>query len=179
MANPMKWSLAGVNRQSLVHSVRTAIAALISLVVARECRLPEAYWAAITTLVVMQSTLGAALTISWKRLAGTALGAIVGALVAARFGPSAVVFGATVFALGLICAVAHIDRSAYRFASITLAIIMLVARTNPAWIVALHRFFEVSVGIVVGLVLTAVWPENVPPVTVQPEMPGGDSLGKT
>jgi len=31
-----------------------------------------------------------------------------------------------------------------------------------AWIVALHRFFEVSVGIVVALALAAVWPEHQP-----------------
>ena len=75
--------LATLNRQPLVHSARTAVAATVSLVVARAFRLPEAYWAAITTLIVMQSTLGAALTISWRRFAGTALGAIVGALAGA------------------------------------------------------------------------------------------------
>jgi hypothetical protein len=36
---------------------------------------------------------------------------------------------------------------------------MLVAHTNAEWIVAVHRFFEVSVGIAVGLALTALWPE--------------------
>ena len=63
------------------------------------------------------------------------------------------------FILGIICAVLKLDRAAYRFAGITLAITMLVARTGPAWIVAAHRFFEVSVGIAVALVLTAIWPE--------------------
>ena len=50
-----------VNRRVLVHSVRTAVAAVASLVVARALGLPEAYWATITTLIIMQSTLGAAL----------------------------------------------------------------------------------------------------------------------
>jgi uncharacterized membrane protein YgaE (UPF0421/DUF939 family) len=54
------------------------------------------------------------------------------------------------------------EKSAYRYASITLAIIVLIPRANAAWIVALHRFFEVSVGIVVALVLAAVWPEHQP-----------------
>ena len=62
------------------HSARTAVAAVVSLFVARWVGLSESYWAAITTLVVMQSTLGAALPISAQRLAGTALGAAVGAL---------------------------------------------------------------------------------------------------
>ena len=64
-----------MNWQSVQHSARTAVAAVISLIVARLFHLPEDYWAAITTLVILQSTLGAALTVSEHRLAGTALGA--------------------------------------------------------------------------------------------------------
>jgi len=52
---------------------------------------------------------------------------------------------------------------AYRFTGIALAIVMLVARKQPPWIIAAHRFVEVSIGIVVALVLTAVWPESGPP----------------
>ncbi|HZR05941.1 MAG TPA: hypothetical protein VFA61_08950 [Candidatus Udaeobacter sp.] len=52
------------------------------------------------------------------------------------------------------------EKSAYRYASITLAIIVLIPRSNAAWIIALHRFFEVSVGIVVALALAAAWPEQ-------------------
>ena len=37
--------------------------------------MPEAYWAAIATLLVMQSTLGATLMISIERIAATAVGA--------------------------------------------------------------------------------------------------------
>jgi hypothetical protein len=31
---------------------------------------------------------------------------------------------------------------------------------KSAWIVALHRFIEVSIGLVVGLLLTILWPEH-------------------
>jgi hypothetical protein len=54
------------------------------------------------------------------------------------------------------------EKSAYRYASITLAIIVLIPRSNAAWVVALHRFFEVSVGISVALALAALWPEHQP-----------------
>src|SRR5579862_7299932 len=106
---------SGLNRRSLEHAARTAAAAMVSLFVARLFRLPEAYWAAITTLIVMQSTLGAALTVSGQRFAGTALGAAAGALLATYFGPRVLVFGAGVFVIGLICAVLHLERNAYRF----------------------------------------------------------------
>jgi uncharacterized membrane protein YgaE (UPF0421/DUF939 family) len=149
-----------VNQQAVIHVVRTSIAAVASLLVARLFRLPEAYWAAITTLVVMQSSLGAALTVSWQRFAGSAIGAAGGALFATYFGSNTAMFGIGIFVMGIVCAALRLDKAAYRFAGITLAIIMLIAHTAPAWIVAVHRFIEVAVGIAVGLALTAVWPED-------------------
>ena len=67
-------------RYWLSHAARTALAAVASLIVARLCRMPEAYWAPITTIIVMQSTLGAAWDASKQRLIGTALGAAAGAI---------------------------------------------------------------------------------------------------
>jgi len=120
---------------------------MASVLVARLLRLPEAYWAPITTLVIAQSSLGAAFAVSWQRFVGTAVGAAVGAIVASYFGPHLLAFGAGIFILGLICAVVHSDRSAYRFGGVTLAIVLLIPRTGPAWRTAVHRFAEVSIGI--------------------------------
>ncbi|MFY9689768.1 MAG: FUSC family protein [Candidatus Acidiferrales bacterium] len=155
--NPFLWRIMD---EGLEHPARTAVAATVSLAVAGAFKLPEAYWAAVTTIVVMQSTLGAALKISGQRFAGTALGAAAGALIAMYFPPTAIVFGVGVFVMGLVCAVLNLDRAAYRFAGITLAIILLVGRDRSAWVSAIHRFIEVSIGIAVGLVITALWPER-------------------
>ena len=144
----------------VAYSARTAVVAVASALVARLFRLPEAYWAPITTLVITQSSLGAALTVSWQRFVGTALGAILGGVVASYVGSQVLVFGICVFILGLLSAVAHSDRSAYRFGGVTLAIVLLIPRTNPAWKVAFHRFAEVSIGIAVALIFAWVWPEK-------------------
>ena len=42
---------------------------------------------------------------------------------------------------------------------VTLAIVMLVPRTDPAWLIAFHRFAEASIGIGVVLLLAWMWPE--------------------
>jgi uncharacterized membrane protein YccC len=152
---------SGFDRDTLAHSLRTAAAAVISMYVAQLFRLPEAYWAAVTTLIVMQSDLGAALTISGQRFAGTALGAAAGGLLAQRFGQNVPLFGLGVLALGILCEVLRLHLNAYRYAGVTLAVVMLVARPDAAWLVAVHRFIEVSIGIAVGLLLTAVWPERM------------------
>jgi uncharacterized membrane protein YccC len=103
-----------------IHCIRTTVAAVLSLAVASKLALPEAYWASIT-LIVMQSSLGAALSISEQRFAGTALGAFLGAL-AGYFSPTIFVYGVAVFLAGIICVLLRLSRSAYRFASITLAV---------------------------------------------------------
>jgi uncharacterized membrane protein YgaE (UPF0421/DUF939 family) len=151
-----------IDQKEVLHSIRTAVAAVGSLLIARFCRLPESYWAAITTIIIMQSTLGAAWTVSKQRFVGTALGAAFGALLTAYAAQNAPAFGAGVFVLGLICALLSIGRNAFRYAASTLAIVMLVARAEPAWMIAIHRFLEISVGIAVGVLLTAVWPEPEP-----------------
>lgn len=165
MAQAARPILAPSNRAALIHSTRTAVAGVVSWYVARLFRLPEAYWATITTMVVMQSELGAALTVSWQRFAGTALGAVVGGLIGLHHGyqMEALIFGATVFLMGLFCAIVRLDRSAYRFSGVTLAIILLISSDKPAWLVATRRFFEVTVGIVVALILTAIWPDAPEP----------------
>lgn len=154
---------AWLAKQVLVHSARTTVAATVSIIVARAFRLPESHWAAITTLVVMQSTLGAARAISERRFAGTALGAAMGAVLTTYCGPGLLALGAGLFAAGLICAALRLDQVAYRFAGITMAIVILISRNKPVWVVALDRFIEVSIGIGVGLLLTMIWPERHPP----------------
>jgi uncharacterized membrane protein YgaE (UPF0421/DUF939 family) len=86
--------------------------------------------------VITQSTFDTSLPISAQRFAGTAVGTLVGALAVTYFLGSTWVFGLTVF-----------------------AIVMLVPRSTAVSLVAIHRFFEVSIGIAVGLVLSALWPE--------------------
>jgi uncharacterized membrane protein YccC len=153
-----KWR--SVEWVELVHSLRTTTAAVASLLIVRLFKLPESYWAAITTMIVMQSTLGATVTISKQRLAGTALGAAMGALFATFMGRSIAVYGVGIFLCGVICALLHTERSAYRYAGITLTIVMLIAHTQSAWIIAIHRFIEISLGILVSLLVTAIWPES-------------------
>jgi uncharacterized membrane protein YgaE (UPF0421/DUF939 family) len=148
------------NLPSITHAIRTAVAATLSVIIARLVQMPEAYWAAIASLVVMQSTLGATLTLSIERIVATAVGASMGALVANFFGANLFAFAVAIVFIGLLAIAFRLEKTAYRYASITLAIIVLIPRLAPAWIIALHRFLEVSVGIIVALAVVALWPEH-------------------
>jgi len=93
------WSLQKENLPSIGHSVRTAVAAVV---VARLVQMPEAYWAAIATLVVMQSSLGATLTLSIERVVATALSASVEAVEVNYFGANLAAFALAIFFIGLL-----------------------------------------------------------------------------
>ena len=84
--------------------------------------------------------------------------------------------GAGIFLLGVLCALLgradrrlreYLDRTAYRYGSIALTIVMLVVHYDSARVVALHRFAEVSIGIAAGPALTMLWPERQPQAIAQ------------
>jgi uncharacterized membrane protein YgaE (UPF0421/DUF939 family) len=108
----------------------------------------------------MQSTLGATLTLSIERIVATAVGASVGALEANYCGANLAAFAIAIVLIGLLSIAFRLEKTAYRYASITLAIIVLIPRSAAPWVIALHRFLEVSVGIIVALAVVALWPEQ-------------------
>jgi uncharacterized membrane protein YgaE (UPF0421/DUF939 family) len=142
--------------EMVLDAVRTTIAAVVSLLLARILKLPDPYWASISAIVIIQSTLDPR-TVSWQRFAGTALGAALGALIGTFFPSTVLVYAVAIFLCGALCALLRV-RGAYRFAAITLSIVLLIAHQRPAWIVASHRFVEVSLGIAVALGLAELWP---------------------
>jgi uncharacterized membrane protein YgaE (UPF0421/DUF939 family) len=148
--------LSRVNRAPVLDSMRTALAAVGAMLLARLLHLPEFYWAPISAIVIVQSTIPP-MTLGWQRFVGTALGAVVGIVLATFLHTSTLVYGLGILACGMLAWVLRLG-GAYRFAAITLSIILLVPRAQAPWITGWHRFLEVSLGIFVALVVTTVWP---------------------
>jgi uncharacterized membrane protein YgaE (UPF0421/DUF939 family) len=117
--------------------------------------------APISTIVILLSTANP-MTHAWQRFAGTALGAALGALIASYFEPNWIVYGIGIFVCGILSAVLRL-LAAYRFAGITLTIVLLADHGRQPWIVASHRFIEVSLGIAMALLMTLLW--RVPTAT--------------
>jgi uncharacterized membrane protein YgaE (UPF0421/DUF939 family) len=153
MANTYKQTF-----DALLDAARTTVAAVVSLLLARMLKLPESYWAPISAIVIIQSTLNPR-AVAWQRFAGTALGAVVAAIVATFLPHNTLVYAGTIFFCGALCFLLRV-RTAFRFAAITLSIILLIEYHRPPWIVAWHRFVEVSVGIAVALTVAWVWPSR-------------------
>ena len=88
------------------------------------------------------------------------MGALLGAIESACFGANLVAFALTMFVLGLISLVFRLEKVGYSYVGMTLAIIVLISRPEAPWIAALHRFGEVSLGILVALAVVVVWREE-------------------
>jgi uncharacterized membrane protein YccC len=59
-----EWVIAKDNPPSVAQVVLTSVASIVSYLIARLFGLPEAYWAPMSTLIVMKLTLSAALPIA-------------------------------------------------------------------------------------------------------------------
>jgi len=145
-----------IDRGVLLVSARTTVGAVVSLLLARTLlRLPEFYWAPISAIVILLSTIDPR-SLAWQRFVGTALGAALGALIATFLPSNWAVYGAGIFVCGILCGLLRLG-SAYRFAAIALTIVLLIVHAARPWIVAVHRFVEVSLGIAVALLITMIW----------------------
>jgi uncharacterized membrane protein YgaE (UPF0421/DUF939 family) len=148
----------GMTQESILDAVRTTLAAVIAMLLAHLLRMPEYYWAPISTIVIVQSTIPP-LTLGWQRFLGTAVGAILGAILATCFHPTALVYGLGILLCGVVAWLLRVG-GAYKFAAITLSIVLLIPQSRAPWISAWHRFLEVSLGIAVALVVMTVWPQR-------------------
>ena len=147
---------AKVDRLNLQQGLLTAIAAGLSYSLADWFRFPGAYWAAISAIVVMQSEVGATVTASRDRLAGTAIGAVIGWLTVLIWHNSIAVFALAVLIVMVLCAALRFQNSG-RLGGVTVAIVVLIPHVEAAWKIAVERFLEVSFGIAVSLAVALAW----------------------
>ena len=108
----------------------------------------------------MQSPLSSTVPLAIQRIIASALGATLGTIESACFGANLVAFALTIFVLGLISIAFRLEKVGYSYAGMTLAIIVLIPRPEAPWIAAVHRFAEVSLGILVALAVVTVWREE-------------------
>ena len=77
------------------------MAAVVSLLLARGLKQPQFYWAPISTIVILLSPIDP-MSLGWQRFVGTALGAVLGAMIASYFEPNWVVYGIGIVVCGIL-----------------------------------------------------------------------------
>jgi uncharacterized membrane protein YgaE (UPF0421/DUF939 family) len=134
----------------------TALTAVSTLYLAQWCKLPQPFWAVMSAVVVMQADAKATISASWMRVVGTLAGAVVGGSFLASLGYHVWVFGIAIGLVVLICGLLRLIES-YRIAAVTVAVVMLIGQSEPPVTAAMYRFIEVSFGILVALLISALF----------------------
>ena len=143
----------------LRHALRVVIAVVAAFAVVKLAGLPQGWWAVITALLVVQTSVGGSLKAALDRLWGTIAGALYGALVAI------VIPHATDIGLGAAIAVAILPlaylaavNAIFRVAPVTALIVMLPIYGHSAdpFVSAFDRVFEIVIGNIVALAVTFV-----------------------
>ena len=138
-------------RRLLIHAGRTAIAATFCWWLAARFGLHDGYWGAISSIIVLQSNVGATIQASRDRILGTLIGALLG-FACTLFGTIPWNYILAVFLAVLVCGALGF-RNSSRLAGVTVTIVMLVQSNSPR-AVALDRVIQVVLGIMVAVAVT-------------------------
>jgi uncharacterized membrane protein YccC len=130
--------------QVLRHATRMTVAAILAFAAAWAFALPEGYWAVISAVVVMQSSLDGSLGASLDRLMATVAGAMVGAACVSLRGftplPEVLVLTLAVGPTALLAAL----RPSFRVTPITAVIVLVGASPGVGLLTAFHRVMEIT-----------------------------------
>lgn len=156
------------NRAAWRHAVRMTVAALLAYFATGIVGLHNGYWAVITCLVIVQSSLGATLSAGLARVAGTAAGALLGgagALLPRVFPwlPEWAVLLLVIAPLALLGS----SQAIFRLAPLTGALVLLLTGTSSLGF-AFSRIAEIALGTVIGVLASLlVLPERAVSVLVE------------
>lgn len=137
-------------------AARLLIGAFGAYIIAEASGLAQSFWSVVTALVVIQSSVGGTVNASIDRIIGTVMGALVGALTGVLHPFDLPPWLPLVLALLPLSFVAA-ARPGYRIAPITAVIVILAGVDfHPFWLGAVYRVLEISLGTVVGVVVSLV-----------------------
>jgi uncharacterized membrane protein YccC len=138
---------------------RMTVAGIVAYALAEMLALPQGYWAVFSSIIIMQASVGGSVKETIDRLVGTIGGAVAGAIVAS------VVPHQNLLTLGIALVVALVPltlvaalRPGYRVAPLTAVIVLLTPGAQQLGPLdsALYRIFEITLGSLVGLVVSLV-----------------------
>lgn len=140
-------------------AIRIFTACALSYGASRLVGLQEGYWALITAVVVTHPALDGTLSAGRDRILGTVIGAIAGLAVIAisQLGVSLfALFWCALLPLAVLTAI----KPNLRLCCITLVIVVLIPAAGDPYSRALERIFEIMLGTLASILVTAAIPEK-------------------
>ncbi|HET6468832.1 MAG TPA: FUSC family protein [Geminicoccaceae bacterium] len=145
----------GVPGTAARFAARLTLAAVLTQLVASGLDLPQAFWAVVTALVVVQGSLGGTIGAGVDRMIATLVGAVAGSVVAvarvALATPETLALAVAIVPLAMAAAI----RPSFRMAPITATIILIGSPPGlPPLEAALHRVGEIALGSFIGITVS-------------------------
>jgi uncharacterized membrane protein YgaE (UPF0421/DUF939 family) len=117
--------------------------------------LTETYWAPIAAVVVLYPDRETTKKAAVERFVGTVIGSLIGWASAAYWHQNVVLYGLAILVAVGFCYLLRLE-NASRLCAVAVTVITVIPRAEPAHLVALHRFVEVSYGVACALLYTVV-----------------------
>lgn len=158
---------------TIAHTMRAALAVLLSLSVASGMNLAFDYWAPITALIVLKPGLHDTRVRGWSRLMGTAGGCLLASLCAEGFAMGHL--GLTTSAIVAIAFTYSVQKASYELfsAAVTVTVVFLVSLGQGGAVGnAEHRLLATIIGGLAALLVSAPLPHR------RPHMVEPDRLGQ-
>jgi uncharacterized membrane protein YccC len=155
-AGPLPAPRIAAWRSAIYHGVSAAVVAVFAYSTARLVpALLEPYWAPIAAVVVLYPDRDATRKAGVDRFLGTVIGSLIGWASAVWWHHNVMLYGLSiVVAVGVSYALRL--ESAARLCAVAVTVITLIPRLEVPYLVAFHRFVEVSYGVACALAYTAI-----------------------
>lgn len=118
-------------------------------------------WCVMTSIIVLQTTIGGTYKAIWFRFLGILIGSLFGAVFVDMWGAGMASFGSAIFTTVVFCAILNIPDS-YRLAALSVVVVMLPWKAHPehsAWTYAYFRFIDTCFGFIAALIIShLLWP---------------------
>lgn len=147
-----------LEKDRVIHSIKTALACLIGFIVTKSTHLPVDQWLIITILVVMcaQVNVGSMIQKSYMRFLGTLSGSIVAIIALMTLGTNTVATGFIITLSAIVFSYFATSQTNFSEAgplgAITVTIILI--SQDPTLMTAVGRFTEISFGILIAALVS-------------------------
>ncbi len=149
-------------KRNIRYAIKTAIAVVLSYMIAMAVNPNYAFWAPISAIIVMQVNVSSSINSSLERILGSLYGAVIGLVAHFTLHIDYVSVNVGLFVIAIFCALLLLLNSRYRLAGITGITIYLVgpvATVDTIWAFSGTFMFHIIVSIIVALLVSLfIWP---------------------
>jgi uncharacterized membrane protein YgaE (UPF0421/DUF939 family) len=135
-----------------MRNIKTAIAVVISILISRELKMEYPFYAAIASIISMQSSVENSFKAGRNRMLGTMVGALIGYLCALISPGNIFLIGIGIVFVIYLCNLFNWKESS-SIAGVVFCVIMLNLKGNSPIIYSINRIIDTFVGIIVAIIV--------------------------